>query len=236
MKTNTVEQHFAKYSGQYYKNVHMSLRLLYQNIGVSISEQLKGSVLDIGNGGVFFYNTEPLEKITAVDIAYPHQMMNTEKISFITGDARDLHFLADETYDCILMQFLLHHIVESTRQQTEDVLLSIFQESFRLLKRGGKIVIIESIVNSFVEVWENLFYTFHASILHALNRPMVKFYSLKSLTELLKRSRFAEVQIQKIPIGNKWIPLAPALFPGILKVPPYLFPTRFYRIVSTKPE
>ena len=30
-----------------------------------------GMVLDIGSSGVFFYNTNVLEKIIAVDLAYP---------------------------------------------------------------------------------------------------------------------------------------------------------------------
>lgn len=237
MKTdNKVKRHFTKYSGRYYKNVHTSLQQLYQNIGMSINEQLNGAVLDIGNGGVFFYDTTIPEKITALDVAYPHAMENTEKISFITGDVRNLHFLKNETYDCVLMQFLLHHVVESTHKKTTETLTGIFQELFRILKRGGKIILVESVVNIAVETWENLFYPLHAGILTLLNRPMIKFYSAKSLTEFLTQGQFCDVKTQEIAIGEKWIPLAPALFSGSLKVPPFLFPTRFCRILSTKPQ
>jgi SAM-dependent methyltransferase len=235
-KDDKVECHFAKYSGEYNKYVHSSMRQLFQNIGRAINEQLSGVVLDIGNGGVFSYDTNRLEKVIAVDVAYPRKMEDTGNISFLTGDVRDLSFLGEEKFDCVLMQFLLHHVVESNWKQTEESLVKIFQGAYRLLKPGGKIIIIESIVNPWVEIWENLFYSVNAGILNLLDRPMIKFYSIKGLTRLLNKGCFFDVQQQEIPRGKNWIPIAPALFPGNVKVPPFLFPTRFLRILATKPQ
>ena len=104
-----VGKHFSKYSKHYYANVHGPLQEACRNVGTALDERLYGTVLDIGNGGVFFYNTKVLKKIIAVDLAYPKEIQNDEKTSFYSGDARDLSFLEAETFDCVLMQFLLHH-------------------------------------------------------------------------------------------------------------------------------
>lgn len=229
-----VGKHFSKYSKHYYADVHGVLREACLNVGAVLDEILYGTVLDIGNGGVFFYNTDALEKIIAVDLAYPKEMQDTEKITFYSGDARNLGFLEDEKADCVLMQFLLHHVVENTRKQTDESLTKLLSEARRVLKSNGRLIIVEPVVFPIFELFENIFYGLNSYILRLLNKPMVKFHCKSSLISRIEEVGYSNIESQKISLGKKWIPLAPALFPGKFVVPPCLYPTRFCCITASK--
>lgn len=236
MKKSEVDvgEHFLAYSERYYKNVHGPLREVFQNVEKIMNKQLSGVVLDIGNGGVFFYNTDMLEKIIAVDLAYPKEMKNTNKITFYSCDARDLSILEIEKVDCVLMQFLLHHIVEKKKKDMDASLRKVLTEAQWALKPGGKLVIVEPVVFPIIEWLENVFYCFNSWLLKLFNKPMVKFYSKSSLMSFIKEEGYHSVESQKISLGKRWIPLAPALFPGKFMIPPWLYPTRFCCITATK--
>ncbi len=151
MKKNEIDvkEYFSKYSEDYNADVYGPLQEACCNVGKFLDERLYGTILDIGNGGVFFYNTNALKKIIAVDLAYPKEIQNTEKITFYSGDARDLSFLETEKVDCVLMQFLLHHVVEKTRKQTDESLAKLFAEARRVLKPNGRLIIVESVVAAY---------------------------------------------------------------------------------------
>lgn len=237
MKKNEIDvgEYFSKYSEDYNADIYGPLQEACWNVRKVLDKRLYGTILDIGNGGVFFYNTNALEKIIAVDLAYPKEIQNTEKITFYSGDARDLSFLETEKVDCVLMQFLLHHIVEKTRKQTDESLTKLFAETRRVLKPNGRLIIVESVVFPIFESFENVFYALNSYILRLLNKPMVKFYSKWSLMSYIKKEGFSHLEFKKISLGERWIPLAPALFPGKFIVPPWLYPTRFCCITASKP-
>lgn len=229
-----VKTHFTRNSNRYYADVHGRLIETYRNVGEVLNQCLWGTVLDIGNGGVFFYDTEVLEKVIAVDVAYPKQMQNTEKITFYSGDARDLSFLGDQKVDCVLMQFLLHHVIEKTSKQTDETLLRIFAEAYKALNSEGQLIIVEPVLGPIVEFFQNAFYRFGAFVLGLFHKPMVRFYCPTTLTARLKQSGFHAIERRKIELGKEWIPFAPALFPGKFVLPAWLYPMPFCCFKASK--
>jgi SAM-dependent methyltransferase len=230
----SVENDFSKLSKQHYDNVHGPLKEFYQNIRIVLDKCLEGTVVDIGNGGIFTYDTTALEKIIVVDQVYAEEIQNTEKITVFTGDARDLSFLENEKVDCVLMQFLLHHIVEKTPEQMDESLKKALTEAHRILKPKGKLIIVEPIVFRILELYENLFYRVNSYILGLFNVPMVRFYSRKNLLSHIETAGYCDLRSDRIPLGKSWLPLTISLFPDKLRVPPWLYPTRSYCITASK--
>ncbi len=226
-----IGEHFHKHSEQYQEVVHGTNRELYQNISKELNQNLTGTVLDIGNGNVFNYDLDRLERIIAIDIAFKN-MKNTEKITYFTGDARDLRQISSLSCDRIVMQFLVHHIVDRTKTLTDSSLAQCFCECYRVLKPNGKLIIVEMLVHPVVEFFENLLYGFNFRLLSWINKPMIKFYSKLGILSRLKSAGFAEFNDYEIEMGQ-WIDPFEALFPGAVKLPRFLYPAES-RFISSK--
>ncbi|GEM_PF-5155649 len=227
-----IGEHFFKNSNKYQEVVHGTNKELYQNISIELNRNLEGTVLDIGNGNVFNYNLDKLKQVIAVDIAFKN-MKNTEKIRYIASDARDLSQVQTASCDRIVMQFLIHHMVDQTKNMTDASVSQCFRECHRVLKSDGKLIIIEMLVHPAVEFFENIFYGINYKLLTYLNKPMVKFYSKHELISKLQAAGFGNVSNYEIKMG-KWIDPFEALFPGVIKLPRFLYPAESRFICSTK--
>jgi SAM-dependent methyltransferase len=121
----------------------------YRLIREAITRELSGTrrLLDVGNGGVFDYDTTQIEEIIAVDL-FLDRMPPSQFPSNVTprnGDALAL----DEpsgTYDVVLEALLYHHLVGTrARDSIANVRITI-SEAARVLRPGGRLVVAESCV------------------------------------------------------------------------------------------
>ncbi|MBU0648354.1 class I SAM-dependent methyltransferase [Patescibacteria group bacterium] len=225
--------HFAKQQNQYQQVVNTVHKEWYQNIQQKLDQNLHGVVLDIGNGGVFGYNLTKLKRIIAIDPAFDETWQNTDKIQHIAGDARHLSTIKDNGCDCVIMQLILHHVVEKNIKLTNESILQSLKEAHRVLKPSGKLIIIEQIVSPTLESIEDIFYPTNFYLLGLFNIPMVKFYSLHHLHSKLHSTDFTQITTKKIHMGQWYDPLGGVL-PGIIKIPTWLSPTRCHAIIAIK--
>ena len=224
-----IGSHFAKHSKQYLQAVEGANKELYENIRLELDRNLNGTVLDIGNGGVFGYDVGKLEQIIAVDLAFDENMPDNGKIKYICNDARDLNAIESGSCDCVVMQFIVHHIVDENIKLTDGSVLMSLKETHRVLKPKGKLIIIEEIVHSLLEGLENVFYKMNFNLLRLINKPMIKFYSEKGL----RSEGFDLIAFKKIDQG-KWVDPFGGLFPGAIKIPALLFPAKCFAIIVVK--
>ncbi len=132
---------------------------LYQYIRLMVSRELAGQieVLDIGNGGFFNYDTGLAQHVTAVDLFLKDGPGPTRNSTFKHGSLLALPF-PDGTFDCILMQNVLHHVTGQTVKDNLQNLARGIDEIARCVKKGGKVVIIESTVGEWFYPLERLLY------------------------------------------------------------------------------
>jgi SAM-dependent methyltransferase len=113
-----------------------------------------GQLLDVGNGGFFNYDTSLVGHVTAVDLFVPEGLPPAPNVEFKAGSLLDLP-LPDSSFDCVLQQYVLHHVTGRSVRENHDNLAACFREMHRCVRPGGKVVVIESTVGP-------LFYLFEA--------------------------------------------------------------------------
>jgi SAM-dependent methyltransferase len=199
----------------------------YQNIFREVSAAVTNAELlvDIGNGGVFDYETDNVKKIVAVDLMFTPEFDRTalpRNAEAVLGSALDLPF-ANGYADVALMNMLLHHLtgrdVESSRRNMERSIA----EAFRILRSGGKIVIMESCVPHWFFQFEQVVYQASVRVIERLiDHPSTLQFPPDLIASLLQRT-FADVTVQRVPKG-RWVLQYGKLWPSVLTpVQPHLF-------------
>jgi SAM-dependent methyltransferase len=121
----------------------------YQRIREAIEREVAGSrrMLDVGNGGVFEYDTGLVERIVAVDL-FLDQLPESHfppNVTALRGDALALD-QPDDSFDTVLEALLYHHLVG---KRAEDLVANVrgaIAEAARVLEPGGRLIVAESCV------------------------------------------------------------------------------------------
>ena len=229
------KDHFAKHQKKYKEVIERGNKYLYKNIREELDKNLQGVVLDIGNGGVFNYNTKKLKKIIAVDLVFKSLkgLKDTNKIRYIAGDARNLKKIKKNSCNSVVMQFLLHHITDADIKKTYKGIEKSLKESQRVLKKKGELLIIEMVVGPFFEKLENAFYNLNSFLFSLINKPMITFYSKDSLCGLLKKAGFRKIYTKHIYVG-KYLQPCGGICPHFIKIPSIFYPMNCYMIKGVK--
>jgi len=198
----------------------------YKNIFLAINKEVEGidSLIDIGNGGVFAYKPELVNKITAVDLFL--DALDASKyppnVELKQGTALALKE-PDDHYDAVLLVMLIHHLVGVNASQTEKNLDKCLHECHRVVKPGGKLIIMESCVPVWFYFLEKvLFPVLNVLISKFITHPMAFQYPHRMITHKI-RNLFGECRTEKVPKGRHVIQLGWKVPSYVTPVQPYLF-------------
>ncbi len=131
----------------------------YRHIQKIVEREVRGerTVLDVGNGGFFNYDTHLADRVTAVDLFLEDGPGPTSNSSFLKGSFLDLP-VPDQSFDCALQQNVLHHVTGKSVAQNYANMKRCLAEMYRVLKPGGKAVILESTVGPLFCLFETIVY------------------------------------------------------------------------------
>lgn len=146
-------------------------------------------VLDVGCGGGFFLSRLKKEipscRSCGIDISKP-VLRNARKHSdsdFVCSTAEKLPF-RDNSFDVVVCQNVLHHIVGNTRQSSAEKARKVVCQIKSLLKSGGRLLIIEQSFNSKVLSHMSFLYTSLLAFLHY--QPKVSFLNPSEIYRFLE--------------------------------------------------
>ena len=205
----------------------------YQYMYEAISEKLKnmGDLLDIGNGGVFDYNVSLPKSITAVDLfldKLPNDNTKAKNISLIKGDALALPF-NEPLFDGCIMVMLLHHLIGNSVKDNYKNLNTSIHEAFKVLKPGGKLIIMESCVPPWFCTFEKKVFKIASLLISkTLKHPPTFQFTETDITNSIYSIFKSAHEIQKIPKGKYVLQFG-------FKVPTWVTPVFPVLFVVTKP-
>ncbi|MEM7816462.1 MAG: class I SAM-dependent methyltransferase [Candidatus Aenigmatarchaeota archaeon] len=169
----------------------------------SLKNKLYGKVLDIGSGGNFYYPINNINKIVCADISFSSlkRILKNEKIEPIVMDVRQLA-LYDNFFDCVIILHTLHHLAGNKLYETKNNLLDCLKETYRVLKTGGKIFIIDAFFNKKIEQLENIFYKSLFLTFKVFNKPMVYYFSYIQVKKILQIIGFKNISLNTLSTAN----------------------------------
>jgi SAM-dependent methyltransferase len=180
----------------------------YRNIRAAIDAEVRGldHLLDIGNGGVFDYDTSLARRITAVDLflddlprdAFP------PNVTPRSGDALALDD-PDGRYDGVLLALVVHHLIGRTADDLARNARRALAEAHRVLRPGGKLIVVESCVAPWFRRFEQVAFRPFARLAGTpvMRHPATLQLAVPELTALVAE-QFAVRRVDRIPVG-RWI-------------------------------
>lgn len=202
----------------------------YAAIRSAVNESLRGveRLLDIGNGGVFDYDVSLCSDIVALDLFLDEidASIYPPHIKFKTGSALNIPE-SSESFDGVLMVMLLHHLVGKTVGESISNARSAINEALRVLKPGGRLIIIESCVPWWSFAFERLVFPVVSRLINLILPHPVTIQYPVNLVASIASDRLEDIDISRIAKG-RWV-----LQYGY-KFPSFLTPISPYRLVIHK--
>ena len=110
---------------------------------------LDAAVLDIGAGYCEFINNILCAKKFAVDLNEDTPSFASPEVKVVSTPSTDLSFLASDSIDRVFMSNFLEHL------RTKQEVLQTFEEIFRVLKVGGKVITLHpNIRYLYMDYWD----------------------------------------------------------------------------------
>jgi SAM-dependent methyltransferase len=200
----------------------------YASISSALSAELKGvaRLLDMGNGGVFDYDTSCVQEIIGLDLFLddlPDDIQLPPNVRMVQGSALDIPE-ALHGFDGVVMVMLIHHLVGKT---VPDCLANVQQalsEAHRVLRPGGKFVIMESCVPSWFFSFEKLVFRPASLVIEkTMKHPSTLQYPSEYLLRLIRQAGFVDASSKKIPLGKHVLQFGAKVPAWATPVQPVLF-------------
>ena len=177
----------------------------YRIIREAIERELRGTkrLLDIGNGGVFDYDTAVAEQIVAVDLFLDETFADRmpPNVTPVRGDALDLPELGRE-FDAVLYALVFHHLTGTTSGAVVDNVRTTLAEAARVLAPGGRLVAVESCVPRWFYAFERVAFRGLAALARTqrMRHPATLQLPISLLAELVAE-RFDVERVEKLRMG-----------------------------------
>ena len=189
----------------------------YQNIRNEISRILDGTenLLDIGHGGVFDYNTDKVDKIVGLDLEYMNSSKLPNNIELVKGSVLEIpnHL---KSFDKIFVNMLLHHLCGKNVKENFYNLNKCFYEMKKKIKSEGELIIVESCVPLWFNIFEKLVYRLaYKFILKYFKHPPVFQFTINQIIEALINNGY-KIEYFKTVKQGKYILQFGYKFPTIL--------------------
>ena len=206
----------------------------YHNIRQAVTREVAGTelLLDVGNGGVFDYDTTQVGRIVAVDLFLDRLPVSQfpPNVTARRGDALALDE-PDEAYEVVLEALLYHHLVGRRPGDSIVNIRRAIAEAARVLCPGGRLVIAESCVPPWFYRFEQLAFRPLATLAKTPllgGHPAVLQLPFGLLRNLVGESLEVE-RAYRIPMG-RWLTQFGRRWPTALT------PARAVMVVGRKPE
>ena len=208
---------------------HLHRLQAYKNCSAVINQTISAGMeemLDIGNGGIINYDTSKIKDIVALDLFFDKgQAPECPNLKFKKGSALNIPF-EDKRFDMVLMQNLLHYIIGKSVSESKRLLSRVLAESHRVLRPGGRLLIIESTVPAWFFLIEKMVFPL-LGCLKPLNHPPVFQYTRKHIREAAETEGFSLFEDANIPKGTHVIQFG-------IKFPSALTPIRITKLLLSK--
>ena len=179
----------------------------YAVISLAVSQKLKGigRLLDIGNGGVFDYDTRPIGEIIGLDLFLddlPADIRLPPNVKMVQGSALDIPKNL-YGFDGVVIVMLVHHLIGKTVDDCIANTRQLLAETYRVLGPGGKLVLMESCVPTWFFAFEKMVFVPATWVIErTIKHPATLQYTPDFLFEMIAKAGFTEVKKEIIPKGK----------------------------------
>jgi ubiquinone/menaquinone biosynthesis C-methylase UbiE len=203
----SVRKNSAWFDGNADYAEHVASLDTYKRLRAELDSRMTtpGLLLDIGNGGVFDYDTTLAENIVALDLFLEESTIASlpPNVRSVRGSALDLPF-DDASFDTVFMSMLLHHLTGSTVAECQANLDQAIAECGRVVKPNGRVLIVESCVPSWFHSFETMVFRPATAVAAKLIEHPMTFQHTAHLVATALRRHFTVVSDDLIPKG-RWI-------------------------------
>jgi len=210
-----VRGYFRKIRSDYQESVERkTIAGVHRRIREAVEPALRGVVLDLGSGGVTEYRTGRIEFLISMDNVLEFlKNSRNDAAANLCGDVTAVP-LRGASVDFIIMQHVLHHLTGPNYGQNLRNVRAAAAEASRILKPGGVIFVIDSMVPLPLEGFQAGSYRLSRALLRLLGKPMVFFFSPARLRGILQGTGLRVDRILPIDWGEM-NEASQALFPWL---------------------
>lgn len=215
------DPHYKKYTSEFE---------VYRYSTLTVNQTIDGvkDLLDVGNGGVINYDASMVGKIVALDLFLNEdQISEYPNVKFQNGSALAMPFDANR-FDMVLMQNLLHHVIGESVGESKELLRKVLSESYRVLKPGGRLLIVESTVPAWFYFVEAVLFPLFLR-LNPLKHPATFQYTAAQIRKMAESEGFSLLEYLYIPKGKYIIQLG-------FKFPSAMTPVRVMKLLLLKSD
>jgi SAM-dependent methyltransferase len=204
----------------------------YKNINAVVTSEVSGihTLLDVGNGGVFDYDTSVVGHITGLDLfldQLPPSFITPPNVRMEAGDALNIP-KEDQSFDGVVMVMLLHHLVGDSVAQCQANLERAIVEAHRVLRRGGKLVIVESCVPPWFFSFEKVVFPLAVPLINKfLTHPPAFQHTVIAISNIISNLFGKPPSVKLIPKGKYVLQFG-------FRFPAYLTPVQAFVLTVCK--